>query len=652
MAWVEGTNAELEIIDYNEEILKLKGELEEERTREMLGRFLRYNLGITVWNLTGFILESYQRIIIKGWLQKNFILCVAGRSFSKSFLASHFAYLYCLFNREHHVLMVSATFRSSRRVLENIETWANRKPRDGADGRNPGGVLLADTIDKVSKKPDMYTIRFKNGSTITAVPLGDPDNLRGFRCNVLIIDEGLLIPQSTIDLVLKPFLAGGSDITKKQKIRKKESVRIAAGTMKEEERAIFKSTSKMLILSSASYRWEELYQTYQKYLKIIDPDPNAPEGTPAREQMEGGNVSSYLVQQLSYKVAREELMDPAIVKEIKEKLIPEGVIKREYEAQFIDESGGYFSAKEMMQCTVPGGQLPCIEITGESGAEYILGIDPNVAASDSADHFAMCVIKIIKRASDGRRMGLVVHQYGCCGVKLEHHIAYLYYLLVRFKPVYVVCDTTQGDAGDFISVCNESEYFKTRSLELNPIQANFTSDSFEGIVKDVRRSYNPDSAVRRIVQKQPFTSAIIKSGNEYMRACFDQKLLLFASHAQSVPNMVPAMCEQDVMSVHRTHPEYTDDIGQGNMYEFVTYQDNMIEVVKKECALIEMVASPTGNVTFDLPHSMTRNRKNILRQRRDNYCALWLCNWGLKIYLAMSEMLIQEEDDMPAPRWI
>ena len=646
MTWIAGDDPKEPIVDWNVKMKsELKGEIDDETARRELGRFMMNNIGFTVYQLTGFRLEPYQRLIIKGWLQKNFTLCVAGRSFSKSFLAGHFAYLYCLFNSDHHVLMTSATFRSSRKVLENIDAWSRRKRKSGF----PGGELLRETFARdMSMKQDMYKITFKNGSTITAVPLGDPDNLRGFRCNVLIIDEGLLIPQSTIDLVLKPFLAGGADITRKQRIRIDEDKLIAEGRMDEKKRRKFKSTSKMIILSSASYRWEELYDTYKRYLKIIQ---HTDEDIKAEETEDG--VSTYLVQQLSYKVAKEDLMDPAILKEIKERLIPDNVIRREYEAQFIDESGGYFSAKEMAKCTIPNGVHPCIEIIGEKGAEYVLGIDPSMSASAAGDHFAMCVLKIVERPKDGRKVGLVVHQYGCAGVELKHHIAYLYYILTKFNIVYIVVDSTQGANADFVSICNESEYFKQRKMELNPIVAEFTNDSFTDIVTQAKRSYNPDSASRRIVQQQYFSSSIIKAGNEYLRSSFDQQLIYFASHAQSVPNAVPPMTQQDIMHIHETHPEYYEIEGVGNMYEFITYQDNMIELVKKECALIEVTPSPLGNLTFDLPHHMTRNRKNERRSRKDNYSALWLANWGLKILLAVREMpSVEQEDDLFLPVFI
>ncbi len=559
-----------------------------------------------------------------------------------STIASHFCYLYCLLNPGHHILICAATFRSSRQIVERIDEWANSKD----------GLLLRETLKTtptggtIIKKQDLMRVWFKNGSSVTAVPLGDPDNLRGFRCNVLMIDEGLLISQHTINMVLKPFLAGGADATKKQRIRRKENRLIEMGKMMAKEKAKFAPDSKMIVISSASYSWEELYtDMYKPYRAIIESVGE----TKVQGEENAKGISSYLVHQLSYKMTNPDLMDAGILEEIREKRIPESVIKREYEAQFVNESGGFFSAKQMNDCTIPLGQRPHIEIVGESDAEYVLGIDPAggaIGADPAGDHFAMCVLKICNRAKDGKKYGMVVHQYGCAGVDLKHHIAYLYYILNKFKIVYIVIDSSGGENVDFLKICNESEYFKSRKMELNSINAEFAKEGFDETVEAVRRSYNPDRALRRIVHNQYFSSSIIKAGNDNLRAAFEQKTIQFASKAGSVDGAVQALCQQDVLDIHNKHPEYHDaDLdGSSSMYDFVLYQDYMIDLVKKECALIEVTSSLLGHLAYDLPHHMTRNRKNINRNRKDNYSALWLAAWGLKIYLAMNDLPPPEDD--------
>ncbi len=614
-------------INWNQKFLtELKGELDEDVARKSLGKFLMHNIGFLFTLLTGQHLTSYQRIILKGWLARNFTLCVAGRGLGKSFLVIPFSILYCLMHPGHSILLVSATFRSSRRILEDLE-----KISDG-----PQGALLKQTFGKkMSKKQDIMQLDFANGSKILAVPLGDPNNLRGFRCNVLIIDESLLIPQQVIDLVLKPFLTKPADENMQRKIRRSEDRLIEKGKMTEEEREIFKPKSKMILLSSASYQWENLYTIYKDYLKTLyDVEENGCKPDDA----------SYLVQQLSYEIADPRLMDKAILDDIKNGSTPQSVIDREYKAIFTQGSDGYFSSKKMAEVTIQDGMEPCVELRGEAGAEYVLGIDPNVSAADTSDHFAMCVLKIIKK-TNGKKIGLVVHNYAACGCPLKYHIMYFIYLVKYFNIVYIVEDASQGSNADFINICNESELFKESRLNFLPIDADFGRDDISEISKQIKRFYN--KGANQIVQKQYFHSNFIRASNEYLQSCFNFSNIYFAGKARAVPHINESMAEGNIGDIYKVHPDFADKEGEGNMHDFIANQDIMIDKVKIECSNIEMKASVLGNISYDLPTSMKRN-KNPNRNRKDSYSALLLANWGLKLFL-MSQEIVDEEDGEAIP---
>ena len=340
MSWVEGHISDKKNIDVNEELSQLKGDLPESVARKTLGRFMMYNIGILVFWMTGIRLYPDQRIVIKGWLAKNFSLTIAGRGYSKSFLFSHFCYLYCLFNPNKNIVMIAPTFRSSRKIIQNIEKWA----------RSKRGFLLKQCIqttkqgEVVSKQPDLWELTFKNGARIIALPLGDGERIRGYRCSVLGIDEGLLVSQTIIDTVLKPFLVTPSEdeTTRRQTIREREDRMIRKGLMKEEDRTKFSSDVKMIIISSASYTWEDLYTLYSKYLKVIysqddkmlkrlDEKERAAlqnDEEAKAEVIKGDDIpSSYLVQQLSYKVAPPDRVDAAVREEIESGMFSETVIK-------------------------------------------------------------------------------------------------------------------------------------------------------------------------------------------------------------------------------------------------------------------------------------------------------------------------------------
>ena len=211
-------------------------------------------------------------------------MTIASRGWGKSTMAAAFAILYAIFYPKSKILLVSATFRSSRSIVDKIQEWADKKPNE----TSLGGVLLKQTFSKdIVRRQDECVVHFKNGSTIKAVPLGDSNKLRGQRCNVLFIDEGLLIPENVIEMVLKPFLAASSDVEKNQKRAELEKKLEDKGVIFEKSKR--KSTSKMIILSSASYQWESLFTRYKKYLQEIY--DSAERGTTGE--------ASYLVQQLS-----------------------------------------------------------------------------------------------------------------------------------------------------------------------------------------------------------------------------------------------------------------------------------------------------------------------------------------------------------------
>jgi len=636
--------------DWNDEFSKMKGELKDDVCRRTLGKFLMYNVGLTVFWLTGFKLFPDQRLLLKGWLFKNYSLTIMARGAGKSWLFSHFCYLYCIFNPGRRIVMIAPTFRSSRKMVENIEKWAKTKR----------GLLLRQCIKQTrqgelaTRKPDLYEINFKNGASIIALPLGDAEKLRGYRCSVLGIDEGLLVPQTTIDSVLKPFLIAvpENELTRRQTIREREDLKISVGAMKEEDRTKFASDIKMIVLSSASYAWQDLYALYKKYLDVIYKEDEKAlsqlneaerkrilESKDAQaEVIEGDDIaSSYLVHQISYESIPLDRLEASAREEIEGGMLPESTVNREFKSIFINDSEGYFRAAKMAACTIPDGQSPCIEIHGEKEAEYILGIDQNTSDSEVADHFAMCVLKIVnKKMSDGeiRKIGMVVHQYAQVGVPLREHIEYLYYILTAFNIVYIGFDSTQGENLGFVNICNESEIFRDNKFSLQYLEADFGKQDHSEVIKQVQQSYNRH--IKRIVQPQSFHSAFQRASNEHLQVCFDRRDIVFAGKAMANHDAMSALLENgspEVARILRVHSGFSAIPGEaGPKDDFIGHQDSLIDLVKKECALIEMKPNNLGHVSWDIPGHMKRNTKSKNRVRKDSYSALLLANWCLYIY--------------------
>lgn len=659
MLWINGPTPEQPVVNQNQRLREeFVGELTDEQTRVFLGRFISYNIGFLINLLTGVILGPWQRVTIKGWMIKNYVMTIASRGLGKSFLFGHFCYIYCLLNPGKQIIIVAPTFRSSRRILEHIDAWSRRRAFKG----DPGGSLLRETFARdMEKKQDNYMISFKNGSTIVALPLGDPDRLRGFRCSVLAIDEALMIPQTTIDNVLKPFLFAIplEEANRRNRIRREETQKIKDGKMTEDQRASFNSQAKMILLSSASYAYQDLFQLFKKYLaKIQSRDPEYMDSVDQKavkfdefDKLDG-KMATYLIHQIPWQLGDRDMIDKAALEELESGMLSESTVRREFGAQFVQDSDGYFRAAKMETCTIPNGKDPCVEIVGDPKGRYVLAIDQNVSDAETADHFAMCLLKIVERHnSDGTKeeIGLVVHQYAQVGVPLKEHIYYLWYLITYFNVVYIGYDSSQGKNLGFINICNESELFRDKKITLKHINAEFGTDKEEEIVKQVRKGYNRDN--RMIVQPQSFHSQFQTAANEHLQACFDNRRILFAAKALPNPDTFKAMQIQDVGNLLKMHsafanadPEAVSKGEPGLKDEFIEEQDVLMDLVKTECALIEVKVSSLGHMSYDIPQHMKRNNKKISRVRRDSYSALLLGNWCLRIYLAAMKLPEEEQE--------
>ncbi len=388
----------------NQDLMKLEGFLHDKEAKISLAKFLRYNLAFTTELISGIKLAPFQEVTLKGFFNRNFSMCVWGRGCGKSFIAAVYCFLQCIFVPKTKILIAGPTFRTARFIFENLEKFVDSK----------GAELLKQCFGAKSKRNDQFKWDI-NGGTITAIPLSG-EKIRGFRANVLVLDEYLLLPEETIKTVLMPFLVAPQDMADRIKIREMEDKLIKKGAMKENERMEFKNNSKMIALSSASYTFENLYKTYQEWTGKIY----------SKEELD----ADYFISQMGYQALPNEMIDTTIIEEAQNGGQSHSSFQREYCAQFTDGSDSYFSAKKMHECTIPDGETPTTKIRGKAGGKYILGIDPSFSNSPTSDYFAMSILEL----DDETQSGTLVHSYAVAGGDLKDHIRYLHYLVKNLKP--------------------------------------------------------------------------------------------------------------------------------------------------------------------------------------------------------------------------
>ena len=593
------------ITNVNDEMAKMDGSLQEKDARISLAKFLRANIGITTELISGIKLAPYQEIMIKGMMNRNFSMLVLGRGLSKSFSASIFCFLQCIFEPGTKILIAGPTFRTARNIFNNIEKFSEAK----------GAELLFQCFGAKSRRGDEFSWDI-NGGSIKAIPLNG-EKIRGFRANVLVLDEFLLLPEDIIKNVLMPFLVAPQNIKERMQIREEEDKLIARGVMTEEDRMIFPNNSKMIALSSASYTFENLYKTYEDWTKKITSDTALD--------------SKYFVAQMSYEAAPQDMIDKNIIEEAQNGGASNSSFLREYCAQFTDGSDSYFSFRKMEECTLKD-EKPHTLIRGSSGKKYILAIDPNFNDSPSADYFAMAVMEL----DEEKKQGILVHCYAGLG-GLNNHVKYLHYILSNFNIVMMIIDNAGADI--LLDSYNNSEFVKSETEKIKTFDFNSVAESldYEAELRKVKNKYNQEN--RCIAFAQVFESEFIRRANEKLQGDIDYKRVWFASNT----------CGNESFFNESSHIKIPLDLvipESKKDWSFIDYLeelDNLIYQTKKQCALVEFSTTSRGNQSFELPQHLKRSN-SPKRARKDNYTALVLCNWLVKCYFDIIKVPEKKND--------
>ena len=538
---------------------------------------------------------------------------------SKSFSTGIFALLDAILNQGVQIGILSKSFRQSKMIFKKIEDIS----------RSPKATFFAQCITRVSRMNDEWVMEIGR-SSIRALPLGDGEKLRGFRFQRIIVDELLLMPQKIYNEVIIPFLSVVDNPTERQEVYDLETQMIEKGKMKEEERRKWPA-NKIIGLSSASYKFEYLYKIYQQYEALI-----------LNENKQDG--AHRTIMHFSYDCAPEQLYDQNLISQSKATM-SESQFEREFGAIFTDDSSGYFKVSKMALCTIQDGDGQCVEVVGNPKDEYILAFDPSWSESESSDDFAMLLIKLNRDT----RKGTVVHSYALSGSNLKTHMKYLAYLLTHFNVVGIVGDYNGGV--QFINSCNESDIFKKINIKLGVIDADLDKAlDYEKNLGKVKHQYNLSE--KNIVFLRKPTSAWIRIANESLQAAFDHKRIFFAGGAinDDYNNQRKARVPIKDLKFIRNDSNEKGGVG-ARMIDFVEHQKDMMDLIKVQCALIQITTSPQGTQSFDLPLNL-RKQKGADKARKDSYSALILGNWAMNVFYDMESDDIGKVQTTFAPMFI
>jgi hypothetical protein len=308
---------------------------------------------MAAYDLLNVDLAPIQRVILRDMWFKNFDITVMGRGGGKTFLLGVNAVLHALLYPGYRVGLIAPSFRQSKMIFSEVEKIYQRAP-----------ILREACEKKPVRGSDTCYLRFRgtdysNGSFIEALPIGvDGAKIRGSRFYLIQIDELAQMTPDIIDLVIRPMAAVSLEPMQRVRERQQQEEMIRQGLATEDD-FIGEAANKMIMTSSGYFKFNHMWHRMKSYWKAMK---------------EEGENTKYAVHQVPYQLLPPAFLDEENIKEAR-RTMSSIEFMMEYEAAMVSDSDGFFKASLIEACSIDSNFS--IQLVGQKGKEYVLGIDPN-----------------------------------------------------------------------------------------------------------------------------------------------------------------------------------------------------------------------------------------------------------------------------------
>lgn len=351
-------------------------------------------IGYAAWVFLGITLIPYQQVILKNMWNHTFPMLIASRGGGKSFCIAVYSLLKCLLYNNHKVVITSGGFRQSKMVFTEIEKLYSRAPVfQSVAGAGQGAT----------HSNDAWVFQI-NDSTITSIPTGDGDKIRGMRANTIFLDEFASQDTQVVEEVILGFGAVSADPVENVKMRARKEYFESQGIVAdvESERRV---GNQAIFCGTASYYDNHFYNYWKKHKAIIESkgDKNKLEKIFNGDVPKRFDWKDYCVIRLPYSMLPQGYMEDTVVARAKASMAKSMYFK-EYEAVFIEDSDGFFRRSVIEKCTATEQRVASDDwnsigwcrspfearMKGSPDLRYVMGIDP---ASES-DNLAIVILEL------------------------------------------------------------------------------------------------------------------------------------------------------------------------------------------------------------------------------------------------------------------
>lgn len=546
-----------------------------------------------------------QSLILRELWERKFPMLIATRGAGKSFMLSLYSILRALILPKRKIVIVGAAFRQSKVLFEYMETLWNNSPmlRDICDG------------DSGPRRDTDRCILKLNDSTITCLPLGDGQKIRGQRANDIICDEFASVPREIFENVVAGFAAVSANPVENVKRLAAEKKALELGI--ELDKPIEIKKDNQIILSGTAYYDFNHFATYWKKWKSIvksKGDLNKLREIFGEDPPENFDWTQYSIIRIPYELLPKGFMDADQVARSKA-TVHTGIYQMEYGACFTRDSQGFFKRSLVESCVASlnnnivdtNGNTVYFTaaLMGNKEKRYVYGVDP----ASEVDNFSIVILelddnyrKIVHCWTTTRsehkekvKKGYVSETdfYSYCARKIRD--------LMRLFPCLHVSIDAQGGGVAVMESLHDKDKLHDGELLIWPT------------IDDSKPKDTDDERGLHILEMCQFARhEWLAEANHGMRKDFEDKVLLFPDFdAISL-----AVSESDDLSKHR-------------MFDTLEECVMEIEELKDELSMIQMTQTSNGRDRWDTPEVLVgTGKKNKIR--KDRYSALLMANMAAR----------------------
>lgn len=570
-------------------------------------------------------LEPFQMVMIEMLWKKKFPMILGSRGIGKTFLLAVYCILRAILVPGSRIVICGAGFRQAKLVFKFIDTLYKSSP-----------IIQEAANDRPKYGSDQAT--FELGlSTISAIPIGDGEKVRGMRATVLICDEFASINEDIYEVVLAPFTAVHANPAQRAAtmrfIRRIEKL----GADKRITEAIIATMdfgNQIVIAGTASHQDNHFYKNYCIYKMFLETrgdtkkikraiEERAVAATGKVKVVEHEDIvrmsrtwSHYAIYQLPYHGVPEGFMDEDVIRSSKA-TFSESRFMREYLAQFPKDTDGFIRRSWIESATprIKKDQIPVtIELYGDPRFDYVLGLDP----ARHNDNFGAVVLKITPR---GREL-----VYVSAWNRTDHQksAARIREIMKRFNIQYIAMDKG-GGGDDTLDWLHHKTDGVAESEYLWPIKEQLENLS------------DLSAPGRKIVELVNFVSATSDMAHG-LEAAINRQQLLFPHSGDdiAVRNQYSKHFSRDRLSEAEITKinddlwgEDTEDIKDKDEINIGVLEE-INETTNETCAIIRDT-TPGGTERFVLPN-LSEQPEGLDMRRRDRFSALMLANYAAKVF--------------------